>query len=77
VRLVRGPDGLVTVDHTATAPGRGAYVCPAPACIELALQRGRFAHAFRARSQPAPTLARDVRAGGAQGTAAPPIGADQ
>ncbi|MFN2643344.1 MAG: YlxR family protein [Actinomycetota bacterium] len=45
LRIVRRPDGSVSVDATGSAPGRGAYVCGA-ACARLA--RGRFARALRA-----------------------------
>jgi predicted RNA-binding protein YlxR (DUF448 family) len=47
VRLVRGEDGVVVADPRGAAPGRGAWVCPAQACLERALQRGRLSHAFR------------------------------
>ena len=29
------------------APGRGAYLCPDPACLAAATRRGAFARAFR------------------------------
>jgi predicted RNA-binding protein YlxR (DUF448 family) len=45
VRLVRGDDGRVSADRTG--PGRGAYVCRDPACVERALKPARLAHAFR------------------------------
>ena len=48
VRLVRGADGVVGVDAEAALPGRGAYVCGDPGCVERALKGGRLAHAFRA-----------------------------
>jgi len=46
VRLVRRADGRVVVD--ARGPGRGAYVCAEPGCVEKALKAGRLGHAFRA-----------------------------
>jgi predicted RNA-binding protein YlxR (DUF448 family) len=46
VRLVRRADGRVVVD--ASGPGRGAYVCAEPGCVEKALKPGRLGHAFRA-----------------------------
>jgi predicted RNA-binding protein YlxR (DUF448 family) len=55
VRLVRRPDGTVVRD--ATGGGRGAYVCPDPACLELATRPGRLAHAFRKSSVPGSGLA--------------------
>ncbi len=45
VRLVRGADGAVRPDPRA--PGRGAYVCPDPGCVERALKAGRLSQAFR------------------------------
>src|SRR5262245_25047624 len=55
VRLVRRPGGAVVRDPTGS--GRGAYVCEIPACLERALQPGRFAHAFKRPSVPGPELA--------------------
>jgi uncharacterized protein len=48
VRVVRAQDGGVAADPTGKAPGRGAYVHPVPACIDLALRRGALARALRA-----------------------------
>ena len=39
IRIVRTPDGSVRLDREATTPGRGAYVCPEPACVSLARRR--------------------------------------
>ncbi len=39
VRMVAGPDG-VRLDRQGGLPGRGAYVCPEPTCIEAAGRRG-------------------------------------
>ena len=47
LRLVRTPDGVVA-DPEARRPGRGAYLCPDPACTELAVRRNGLARAFRA-----------------------------
>lgn len=48
VRLARRPDSTVCVDGRGVQPGRGAYVCAAPECVERALKTGRLRHAFRA-----------------------------
>lgn len=54
VRLVRGPEGRVTVDERGRAPGRGAYLHPSKRCWERALAGvggkggGALAHALRA-----------------------------
>ncbi|HEY2598998.1 MAG TPA: YlxR family protein [Candidatus Dormibacteraeota bacterium] len=39
VRIVRGQDGTAAVDRTGRASGRGAYVHPAAACLEIARKR--------------------------------------
>jgi len=47
VRVVRDAEGYTHVDPTGKAPGRGAYVCPDPACFEAAAARRRLASALR------------------------------
>ena len=49
LRIVRTSDGRVEVDPTGRAPGRGAYVHRAEACVDAALGRGGLARALRAR----------------------------
>ena len=36
IRVVRNKDGVVSVDSTGKASGRGAYLCPDVACLEKA-----------------------------------------
>ena len=36
VRVVRSPEGTVSLDPRGKAPGRGAYVCPNPDCLKKA-----------------------------------------
>ncbi len=48
VRLVRGPDGLVGLDPTGRAPGRGAYLHPDLACVESARRRRALERSLRA-----------------------------
>lgn len=38
VRVVRTPQGEVLVDPTGKRAGRGAYVCPAEACLKKAVK---------------------------------------
>jgi predicted RNA-binding protein YlxR (DUF448 family) len=38
VRLVRTPEGNIEIDATGKREGRGAYLCPTPACWETALK---------------------------------------
>ena len=37
-RVVRAPDGTVSIDSRGKSPGRGAYVCPNTACLQKALR---------------------------------------
>ena len=36
VRVVRSPEGEVSLDFTGKKPGRGAYVCPNSECLKRA-----------------------------------------
>ena len=38
VRVVRSPEGSVSVDLRGKAPGRGAYVCRSVDCLKKALR---------------------------------------
>ena len=46
VRIVRTPAGEVRIDPTGKAAGRGAYVEPAEACVELAVRERRLQQAL-------------------------------
>jgi predicted RNA-binding protein YlxR (DUF448 family) len=46
-RIVRAPDGAVSVDPTGRANGRGAYLCGNPRCWQRALDSGLLQHALR------------------------------
>ena len=37
-RVVRSPEGSVSIDFRGKAPGRGAYICPSTACLKKALK---------------------------------------
>jgi predicted RNA-binding protein YlxR (DUF448 family) len=56
MRLVRTPDGTVTVDPTGRLAGRGAYVCRTAVCLHKAIAKGALSRALRT---PLPT---DLRA---------------
>lgn len=47
VRVAHTPDDRYILDSTGKAPGRGAYLCPSPECLALALKRRALARAFR------------------------------
>ena len=36
IRVVRGTDGIVSLDFGGKLNGRGAYICPDPACLKKA-----------------------------------------
>lgn len=46
VRVVRAPDGEVSVDPVGKKSGRGAYLCPDPACLQKAKKARRLEHAL-------------------------------
>ncbi len=47
VRIAADPGGRAVVDLSGKAPGRGAYVCPDPACLARAA-KGRLAAVLKA-----------------------------
>ena len=40
VRVVKSPEGAISLDFRGKAPGRGAYLCRSRECLELA-RKGR------------------------------------
>ena len=38
IRVVRSPEGAVSLDFCGKAPGRGAYLCPNPECLKKAIR---------------------------------------
>ncbi len=38
IRVVRSPEGEVSIDSRGKKPGRGAYVCPDPECLKRAIR---------------------------------------
>lgn len=46
IRVVRSPEGSVSLDFTGKASGRGAYVCKKAACFKKARKQGRFKSAL-------------------------------
>lgn len=51
-RIVRSPEGEVSLDRSGKKPGRGAYVCPNPACIEKAFQSKSLEKALQVKVSP-------------------------
>ena len=48
IRVVRSPEGAVSLDFKGKLPGRGAYVCPDPACLARARKSRGLERAFDA-----------------------------
>ena len=48
VRVVRSPEGEVSLDLTGKKSGRGAYLCMNPACLAKARKTGRLHSALDA-----------------------------
>ncbi len=38
IRVVRAPEGTISLDFRGKANGRGAYVCPNPDCLKKAVR---------------------------------------
>ncbi len=38
IRVVRGTDGVVSLDFSGKLNGRGAYICPNPDCLKKAIK---------------------------------------
>ena len=65
VRIVRAPDGTVTLDPSGRAAGRGAYLCADGSCWAVALKKSSIQ---RALSAPLPA---ELRGRLEQGTRSP------
>ena len=48
LRIVRTPEGQILLDGTGKKSGRGAYVCPDPACLKKARKNRSLERAFAA-----------------------------
>ncbi len=48
IRVVRSPEGEVSLDFRGKKPGRGAYVCPDPECLKKARKTRALERAFSA-----------------------------
>ena len=46
IRVVRSAEGAVSLDFKGKLPGRGAYVCPDPACLARARKSRALERAF-------------------------------
>ncbi len=46
LRVVRSPEGGVSIDPTGRKPGRGAYVCFSADCLKRAIKQKQLERAF-------------------------------
>ena len=49
VRIVKSPEGDISVDMNGKKNGRGAYICPDNACLTKARKAGRLEKNFECR----------------------------
>lgn len=52
VRVVRSPQGEITLDRVGKMPGRGAYLCPSAQCLAKARKAKRLERALDAQIPP-------------------------
>lgn len=46
IRVVRSPEGEISIDFKGKKSGRGAYVCHDPQCLKRAIKAKAFERAF-------------------------------
>ena len=46
IRVVKSPEGEISLDFHGKAPGRGAYLCPDPECLKKAIRAKALERAF-------------------------------
>lgn len=46
IRIVRSPEGELSLDNGGRKPGRGAYLCPDPECMRKARKSRALERAF-------------------------------
>lgn len=49
IRVVRSPEGEISLDFKGKANGRGAYLCPDEACLKKAIKARAIERAFSAQ----------------------------
>lgn len=52
VRVVRSPEGEISLDFRGKKPGRGAYLCPDPTCLARVKKSRAIERAFSAQVGP-------------------------
>ena len=49
IRVVRSPEGEISLDFRGKKPGRGAYLCPDPQCLARVRKSRALERAFSAQ----------------------------
>ena len=49
LRFTLDVSGALSIDYRGDAPGRGAWLCPLPSCLQQATRRNAFSRSFRRR----------------------------
>ncbi len=52
IRVVKSPEGEISLDFKGKKPGRGAYLCPAPECLKRARKARALERAFETALPP-------------------------
>ena len=52
IRIVRSPEGVVSLDLTGKKSGRGAYICRDIKCLKKVRKSGRVAHNLECEISP-------------------------
>lgn len=52
IRVVRSPEGELSLDFRGKKPGRGAYLCPDPDCLAQARKKRAVERALSAQVGP-------------------------
>lgn len=69
IRVVRSPEGEISLDLRGKKPGRGAYLCPDPACLKRAAKSRALERALSAPIPPEvlETLTQELERGAGDG----------
>ena len=42
IRVLRSPEGVISIDETGKGAGRGAYLCKKASCLQIARKSGKL-----------------------------------
>lgn len=66
IRVVRSPEGVVSLDFSGKRNGRGAYLCPDPECLKKAMKSKALDRSLETQipQEVYDRLSREMEAGG-------------